>query len=133
MRFGIAALTVTVSLGFVGAACAEESGNWFTRLFTPTAEKIEPVKKLDVKTDPPKMPVSSLNNRATKAKAELERRQEVCLKLREIALGSGDDDLLRKADALFQRAWDQYVASTNLNRASERPAAESAAKKGERK
>ena len=133
MRLGIAALTVTVSLGFVGLASAEEPASWFSWPFSHPAEKIEPVKKGDVKTDAPKMPISTVNNRAAKAKADLERRQEVCLKLREIAIGSGDEDLLRKADALFQRAWDQYVASTNLNQASERPAAESALKKGERK
>ncbi len=36
------------------------------------------------------------------------RRQEVCLRLREIAFQTGDDDLSRKADELDQKAWEAY-------------------------
>jgi hypothetical protein len=117
MRLGTAALTLAVGLSFVGLASADESPSWWTR-FWP-GEKTEPVKKLDIKIDPPKMPVSTVNNRVVKAKADLERRQDICLKLRELAIAGGDDDLLRKAELLDQRAYDLYVASTNQRSAAE--------------
>jgi hypothetical protein len=132
MRPGAAALTLTLALGFAGLASAEESGNWFTRLFTATPEKIEPANKIDVKTDPIRIPVSSSNNRIKQAKADLERRQEVCLKLREIAIANGDDDLQRKAEMLDQRAYDLYVAAKNQARTLDLPAADPAPKKGGR-
>jgi hypothetical protein len=132
MRLGAAALTLTLALGFAGLASAEESGNWFTRLFTATPEKTEPANKIDVKTDPTKIPVSSSNNRIKQAKADLERRQEVCLKLREIAIANGDDDLQRKAEMLDQRAYDLYVAAKNQARTLDLPAADPAPKKGGR-
>jgi hypothetical protein len=133
MRLGTAALTLTVALGFAGLATAEESGNWFTRLFTPTAEKTEPEKKTepdkktDAKTEPAKMPVSSASNRRARAEADLNRRREVCLKLIEIANAIGDDDLRRKAEMLDQRAYDLSVAAKN-----QAPIADQDAKKGGR-
>ena len=132
MRVGTAALTLTLALGIAGLASAEESGNWLTRLFTATPEKTESTNKIDVKTDPNKIPVSSSNNRIKQAKAHLERRQEVCLKLREIAIANGDDDLQRKAEMLDQRAYDLYVAAKNQARTLDLPAAEPDAKKGGR-
>jgi len=132
MRLGGAALTLTLALGFAGLASAEESGNWFTRLFTATPEKTEPANKIDLKTDLTKIPVSSSNNRIKQAKADLERRQEVCLKLREIAIANGDDDLQRKAEMLDQRAYDLYVAAKNQARMLDLPVADPAPKKGGR-
>ena len=119
MRLGTAALTLAFSLGVVGLASAEESGNWFTRLFSPAAEKTAPAKKLDVKTEMPKMPATSNNNRAIKAKVDLERRQEVCMKLLDIANATGDESLRHKAEMLDQRAYDLYVATNNPGRAVE--------------
>ena len=132
MRRGIAGLAIAVSLGFVGLASAEESGNWFTRIFTPAATKADEAKKLDVKIDPTKIPAAANNNRAIRAKADLDRRQEVCLKLIEYANALGDDDLRRKAEQLDQRALDLYYASKNQERAPERVAVEPATKKGGR-
>src|SRR5713226_6708411 len=128
MRLGTAALTLTVAMAFAGLASAEESGNWFTRLFT-RAEKTQTAGKIDSKTDANKIPVSSSNNRIKQAKADLERRQEVCLKLREIAIANGDDDLQRKAEMLDQRAYDLYVAAKNQARTLDLPAADPAPKK----
>ena len=119
MRLGTAALTLAFSLGVVGLASAEESGNWFTRLFSPAAEKTDAAKKLDIKTDVPKMPAASNNNRAIKAKADLERRQEVCMKLLDIANATGDESLRHKAEMLDQRAYDLYVATKNASRVVE--------------
>jgi hypothetical protein len=132
MRLGIAAMTLSVTLGFARLAYAQESGNWFTRLFTPTPAKTASTDKTEVKTDATKIPISSSNNRLTQAKADLERRQDVCLKLREIAIASGDDDLLRKAEMLDQRAYDLYVAAKNQARTPVPTAPSSDAKKGGR-
>ena len=125
MRLGIAALTLTVGLGVVGIACAEEptTGNWFTNLFARPAAKTSVDADLSAKGDLSKPPPS---NRAKQWKADLERRQEVCMRLREMAHESGDEELMRLADQLDQRAWDTYVAAKNRNRA---PGAEPEAKK----
>lgn len=154
MRHGIAALTLTVSLGFVGLAAAQESGtfferpfgpatqktdpdsqesgSWFQRLFGSAPQKAESTKKIEVKSEPARPPVSR-NFRALKAKADLDRRQEVCLRLREIGLATNDDDLVRKAELLDQRAWDLFVATTSQARSNPRAAVESDARKGDRK
>jgi hypothetical protein len=133
MRLGIAALTLAAGLGFVSLAAGQEGGTFLERVFSsPAAEKIEPAKKIEIKTEPVK-PTLSINLRALKAKADLDRRQEVCMRLREIGLTTNDDDLIRKADMLDQRAWDLFVASASQARSSARPAVEAEAKKGDRK
>ena len=90
------------------------TGNWFTHLFAKDSAK---KKGADAKkTDAP--PAPSAADIRQKAQAEWLRRQEVCDKLRAIALECGDKDLARKADALDQRAWDLYVlrtGSTKMN------------------
>jgi hypothetical protein len=132
MRLGTAALTMTVALGFAGLATAEEPGNWFTRMFTPTLERPDQAKPTEVKVEPTKIPISTINNRRVQAEADLNRRREVCLKLIEIADANGDDDLRRKAEMLDQRAYDLYVAAKNQGRSVERTASETDAKKGGR-
>lgn len=127
MRLGVAALTLAFGLGVVGMVSAQESGNWFTRMFTPAETKADLIKKADAKSSLPKAP-SAAENRIQTAKADLERRQEICLKLRGIGIDSGDEELVRKAELLHQRAWDQYVATTNRVRESQRPLGEISAK-----
>ncbi|MSQ94245.1 MAG: hypothetical protein EXR98_06775 [Gemmataceae bacterium] len=128
MRLGIAALTLGFGLGVIGLVSAQESDSFFPRVFSAAPKKVEPAKKADdKKTDVPKTPAAS-ENRVKKAKADLERRQDVCLKLRGIGIDSGDDELVRRAEALHQRAWDLYVATTNRARESERPLGEISAK-----
>jgi len=131
MRLGTAALTLAFGLGVVGLASAQESGNWFTRMFSP-GDKAAPAKKLDAKTDLSALPMPATNHRAIKAKADLDRRQEVCMKLIEIAIATGDADLHRKAELLDQRAYDLYVAAKNQSRALEVPAVPPDTKKGGR-
>ena len=114
MRLGIAALTLTVGLGFVGLACADEptTGGWWSNLFTRPAAKTASDKDLSAagKEDPSKPPPS---NRARQAKADLERRQAICLRLQQVAHEANDEELMRMADQLDQRAFDAYLAAVN--------------------
>ena len=134
MRLRVAAFTLVLGLGVVGLVSAQESGNWFTRWFTPAA-KTEPAKNADAKSE---TPPSAAISRLKQAKADLERRQAVCNRLIEIADASGDDDLRRKAEQLDQRAWDLYTTMANRLRDAERPLGEVSArdvgltKKGDR-
>jgi hypothetical protein len=132
MRARNVALTLALALGAVGIVSAEESGNWFTRLFTPSAEKKvnpDPAKVKEVQSEPAPMPPSASKIRAKQANADKERRDAVCLKLREIALAHGDEDMLRKVEQLENRVWDLYVAQNNVRTA---PLAEASVKKGGR-
>ena len=112
MRLGTAALILALSLGVVGAASAQESGNWFTRWFTPTPER-PAEKKAEVKIDTTTISAAIKNNQAVKAEADWLRRQAVCNKLLELANALGDDDLRRKAELLDQRRHDLYLATKN--------------------
>lgn len=107
-------LALGLGLGLTALARAEDddekpakTGNWFTRLFVrePAA------KKKDTKKDETPAPLSPALVRQ-KAHWEWLRRLEVCDKLKQIALETGDQDLARKAEALDQRAWDVYVQRT---------------------
>jgi hypothetical protein len=127
MRLRLAALTVAVGLGFVGLASAQEPTSWFKMpaWFSPAPAKKDEAKKADLTADLAPIAVTSTNNqRAARAKADLDRRQEVCLKLREIAIALGDDDLLRKAELLDQRAFDLYLAVKNQGPGPVEPAAQ---------
>lgn len=126
MRLGNVALTLVLGFGIVGLASAQESRSWFSRMFTP-ADKTDAAKKIDAKADEPKAPSAS-TRRLEKAKADLDRRQEICLKVREVAIATGDEDLRRKAEQLDQRAWDLFLAIKNRVQASERPLGEMSAK-----
>ena len=121
MRLRNLALTVLFGLGVCGFVSAEESGNWFTRLFNRSAEKSEPDKTELAKT-PPKSGLS--DERIIQAQAALQRRQDVCVKLMEIADASGDDDLRRKAEALDRRALEAYMAAVGPSRTRQQPIGE---------
>jgi hypothetical protein len=85
-----------------------KTGNWFTRIFSRDGDakkKEKAAKKEDAAALSPAVV-------RQKAQWELMRRQEVCDKLRQIAVETGDKELSRKADALDQRAWDVYVQQT---------------------
>ncbi len=128
MRWRIAACAATllIGLGIAGLVSAEESSSWWPRWLTSATAKSD--KKDSAKSsDMP--PMVSPARRARQAKADLERRQEVCLKLRELALANGDDETLRKIEHLEQRAYDLYMAATNFRSA---PLAEASTKKGGR-
>src|ERR1019366_2896973 len=100
MRLGIAALTLAVAFSAVGLACADEppAGNWFSNWFArPAAKTPDPDKSASSKDDAPKIPTAKLTK---KLKADLDRRQGVCLRLQEIANETGDEELMRKANEL---------------------------------
>lgn len=132
MRFGALAMTLAFGLAVVGVASAQESSSWLPRWLAPAADK----EKADPdKDDAPKPPPVNRNNAraAKKAKADWERRIDVCDKLRGIALESGDDELLRKVEKLEARIGELYTASRNIAAQSEPPVPEPDAKKGSRK
>lgn len=127
MRARTVALTLVMALGVAGIVSADESGNWFTRLFTSSAEKkIEPLK--DAKIEAP-MPPSARDIRAKQANADKERRDAVCLKLRDLALAHGDEEMLRKVEQLERRIGDIYFAQLEVR---DMPLAEANGKKGGR-
>ena len=110
-------VALSLGLGLAAIAQADEddvkppakTGNWLTRLFAKDSAAKK--KETDAKReDKPSAPSVALIRQ--KAQSEWLRRQEVCDKLRQIALETGDQDLSRKADALDHRAWDLYVQQT---------------------
>lgn len=112
MRARIQTLTLLLVLGSVGIVSADESGNWFTKLFAPSAEKkIEPAKEL--KVDAP-MPPSARAIRVKQATADKERRDAVCLKLRDLAIAHGDEEMIRKVEQLERRIGDIYFAQLEV-------------------
>ena len=116
MRLRNLALTVLFGLGVCGFVSAEESGNWFTRLFNRSSEKSEPAKVEPAKsTQKSGLP----DDRIIKAQADLQRRQDVCVRLLEIADASGDEDLRRKAETLDRRALEAYMATVGPSRTSQ--------------
>jgi hypothetical protein len=134
MRFGAAALTLAFGLTVVGMASAQESSSWLPRWLAP-AEKADADRVAD-KSDAPKVTPAvnrSALKAAKKATADWERRTEVCLKLRGIALETGDDDLLRKVEQLEQRAGELYIASKKSQAEPESSVPAPDAKKGARK
>jgi hypothetical protein len=86
----------------------QQGGSWFTWLWS-SGDKPAPktAAAREKKTGPPVVAI-----RHTREEVILNRRNEVILKLREIAQRTGDDALLRKADELQERAWDLYLQKT---------------------
>lgn len=121
MRLRNLALTVLFGLGVCGFASAEESGNWFTRLFNRSAEKSTPAK-----VEPAKIATKSSlpDDRIIQAQADLQRRQDVCLRLLEMADASGDEELRRKAETLDRRALEAYMAAVGPSRTRQQPIGE---------
>ena len=110
MRLGTAALTLAFGLGMAGLVHGEEesSGNWFSRMFVRESARPLPEPKIDV---PP--PAMSASKRLLQAQAALQRRQEVCLALSEIAVRLGDEELRQQVEQLDRRAWEAYEAATS--------------------
>jgi hypothetical protein len=88
------------------------SGNWFTRLWSfgdkPAPKKAPAAEK---KIEQPTREESASKQRAHE-EAVLHRRNEVILKLREIAQRTGDNALLVEVDELQDRAWELYLQKT---------------------
>lgn len=111
-----------ISLAAVGIAAAEErspakdeataakrGGNWLTRWW-PFGGKSEEKKDAPLKDAAP-APESAGAVRAREL-AALQRRQAVCLKLKEIAIQTNDEALMQKAERLDQLAWRVYEQRT---------------------
>jgi hypothetical protein len=110
-RYLVSLMTTFFILGMVGAAEAQALTNadldqpkpsWFQRLW-PFHKK---------KTPPPasvlKGPVESAAARRARETADFLRRMAVCDKLKDIAFQTNDEELLRKAEQLDQRALAVY-------------------------
>ncbi len=117
MRHGavwVLALALIASAARFAAAEAPSGGSggvftrWFKRPASPArAEKDEEPKAIS-------LTAAKLAKEARQAQAMSDwmRRSEVCLKLRDVAHETGDDELWRKADQLEQRAYDAFVQQT---------------------
>lgn len=104
-------------------ASARPQDGWnpaITRLFglgdkkpapKPDKDK-EPDKKRDAPAPRPSAQAEAAANLRRLEEAKLHRRQDVCLRLREIARETNDDDLERRAIQLDQRAWEVYLERT---------------------
>jgi hypothetical protein len=90
-------------------------GNWFSRWFGPTKKAEAP--KVEATMPVPTHPEYDLETQVairTREKAVLDRRQEVCYRLRQIAYQTGDKALERMADQLDERAFALYQQRTGL-------------------
>jgi hypothetical protein len=118
MRARIVALSLALALVVVGIVSAEESGNWFTRLFTsPSPDKkvdVDSAKVKDGKGESTPMPPSARAIRIKQATADKERRDAVCIKLRDLAIAHGDDEMFRKVEQLERRVGDVYFATIEI-------------------
>ena len=72
----------------------------------------KPEKKADAPAPRPSAQLESAAAIRRLEEAKLHRRQEVCLRLREIARETNDNDLERLAEELDQRAFDVFMQRT---------------------
>jgi len=102
----------------------EQSPAWVKRMFGPAAKpapakpKTPPVAVAKAPVDKapaPARPTSKVDEAAVQRDRELQvllRRQAVCLKLMRIAMDTNDDELMRKAEQLDERARGIYAQRT---------------------
>lgn len=114
MRSTCAALLMLFCASAASAADKQAaSGNWLTRLFGGKAKTPEPKKDAPKQ---PKVDAAAPKVALNDARKKYMQRVQVCDKLREIALQTGDDALARRADQLEDRVWGAY--RTQLERLS---------------
>ncbi len=120
MRWRTTALTLFFTLGVAGLVCADDTGNWFTRMFSLGSKKADSDKKTPGKGDAdqsdewvPGSPKAKPRNQ--QAAQDWQRRLDVCTRLREIANETGDLALERKAEELEKRVFEAYKAANNRN------------------
>ena len=137
MRVSAAVLALTLGLGAVGMASAEESENWFSRWFAVGSGKSDSEKTVEEKESADKAAKLASVRRAVRlakqAEADWVRRVAVCDKIKAIATESGDDSLRQRAEHLEQRAWETYLATKKSPAELESMVPEPNAKKGSRK
>jgi len=111
---GTWALALVLAVGAANRAHGQlpaggSQGGLITRYFKrPAAPKADKADPKEEHAESQLSPAAQL----AQAQADWLRRQEVCLRLRDIAHETGDDDLWRQADQLEQRAWDAFVQQT---------------------
>jgi hypothetical protein len=92
-------------------------GSWFGRLFQTKSQPATKAKdpQAEKKAAAEKYATTVKAAKATQARelSDLLRRSAVCEKLWDIAMFTNDNELLRKAEQLNQRAWDMYQQRTN--------------------
>lgn len=121
MRIRLLAVLL-VSFAIVGIAAAQErsaaktdtataksGGNWLTRWW-PFGDKSGETKDAPAKQTAPD--VESAGAVRARELVTLQRRQAVCLRLKEIAVQTNDEALMQKAEQLEQRAWQVYEQRT---------------------
>jgi hypothetical protein len=95
---------------------SSSKGSWFSRLFSGKSQApAQPKEKKMDKNDAAERYAASRKAAVVsqaREKNEWLRRVAVCDKLRDIAALTNDDELLRKADQLDQRAWETYQKRT---------------------
>lgn len=123
LALGLALLAGLMWAGFVQAQgdAKASKGFWFTRLFTSDKKAVETRK--DDKKPPAEPSGPSLQEIHDQAWKDWMRRQDVCLRLGEIAVQTGDEDLERLAKQLNDRAFQLYQNKTG-GIPSPRPAAD---------
>jgi hypothetical protein len=98
-----------------------EGGTWFQRWFGPGEKPpaAKPVIRIPEEEqqaeETPALPANQVDEAAAAREKEMQalfRRQMVCLKLMRIALESNDEELLRKAEQLDERARSIYTQRT---------------------
>jgi hypothetical protein len=91
---------------------SSQNASWFSRMWSSgdktASAKTTPAPK---KSEPPNLEPPS--SRRAREVVNLDRRNKVILKLREIAESTGDDALLKKTDELQDRAWELYLQKTS--------------------
>ncbi len=120
MRWPTTLLALFLTLGLAGLVCADESGNWFSRMFSLGSRKAEADKKKAEKDAEPQAddwtpgtPTAKPKDR--QATQDWQRRLDVCTRLRAVAMEIGDLELEQKAEMLEKRVFEAYVASSNRN------------------
>ncbi len=120
MRWRAIGLTLFFSLGVAGLVCADDNGNWFSRMFSQNGKKADVDKKSTAKGDAdkadewtPGTPRAKPQNR--QAEQDWNRRVEVCNRLREVAIETGDSVLERKVEELEKRLFEAFKAASNRN------------------
>lgn len=126
LRTMVAFLATMVLLAAAGTASAQEkareSTSWVRKVLWPwpslfgkknsAAPEATAAEEAPEKKDKAPSAAQSPGGRRVLAQNAWLRRLEVCDKLREVALRTGDEDLARQADLLEQRVWDTYVLQT---------------------
>jgi hypothetical protein len=89
---------------------------WWARLFGKKADAPHPGPAQAATSKEQPRPLTGADLAAAmqaRERALLDRRQAVCDKLKEIALRTGDEALMRRAEQLDQRAWALYQRRTS--------------------